>query len=94
MSGAYIVFQIFQDCAAAKFKMALLPQKGWVCTKTQNDETKPPKRNSQNKQNETQSPKQGKPLLSLRANHKQANLGIFQSNLKDIQANRSTINTL
>ena len=60
-----------------------------ACTKTQNNEMKPPNRNGRNERNERKSPKQGKPLLLLRANRKQTNLGVFQANLSDIQANRS-----
>ena len=44
---------------------------------------------TQNAERETKSPKQAKPLSLLRANRKQANLGIFKANLSDIQANRS-----
>ena len=65
-----------------------------ACTKTRNNETKPPKRNEgncRNERNETKSPKQGKSLLLLRANRKQANLSVFQANLSDIQANLSAI---
>ena len=64
---------------------------------TQSNETKRAKRpkrsrrNNRNERNETKSPKQGKPLLLLRANREQANLGVFQANLSDIQANRSAI---
>ena len=62
-------------------------------------QAKPPKQakrnrrnnqNGQNERNETKWPKQGKPLLLLRANRKQANLAVFQANQQsDIQANRS-----
>ena len=58
---------------------------------------KPPKqakrngRKNRNGRNETKLPKQGKPLPLLRANRKQANLGVFQDNLSDIQANPNAI---
>ena len=74
-----------------------------ACTKTRNNETKPPKRNHRSDRNETAETtetaetsemKQNhrnkqNPLPLLRANRKQANLSDIQANQSAIQANRS-----
>ena len=76
-----------------------------ACTKTRNNETKPPKRNERNETAETtetaetSETKQNhrnkqNPLPLLTANRKQANLSDIQANRSAIQANRSVTRTL